>query len=197
MSKPVTLNFTWTPGAKPVLAGKATVKRLDFGVGTGEWADTALMPNEVAVSTKVIFVPASSGPRDTTRHTKRCCCAAAAFSRGQASRGAVCTRSPAKRARNSQHRTASQVGVAGLVAQHRHADAIAGFQFVVAVDEDALELRRARLRQHFQGEVAQVAVVALEEGQSGHRQCAAVWRDGAGGARRIAASPTCHPSWAR
>jgi polyisoprenoid-binding protein YceI len=57
-SKPVTLNFTWTPGAKPVLAGKATVKRLDFGIGEGEWADTDLLPNEIAVSTKVIFVPA-------------------------------------------------------------------------------------------------------------------------------------------
>lgn len=58
VSKPVTLNFTWTPGAKPVLAGKASVKRLDFGIGEGEWADTSLLPNEIAVNTKVIFVPA-------------------------------------------------------------------------------------------------------------------------------------------
>lgn len=57
ISKPVTLTFTWTPGAKPVLAGKATVKRLDFGVGSGEWADTALLPNDIAVSTKVVFAP--------------------------------------------------------------------------------------------------------------------------------------------
>ncbi|GAB3377933.1 YceI family protein [Lysobacter fragariae] len=57
-SKPVTLSFTWTPGAKPVLAGKATVKRLDFGVGTGDWADTDLIPNDIAVGTKVIFIPA-------------------------------------------------------------------------------------------------------------------------------------------
>ncbi|HEY0662522.1 MAG TPA: YceI family protein [Lysobacter sp.] len=57
-SKPVTLTFTWTPGAKPVLAGKATVKRLDFGVGGGDWTDTDLLPNEVAVSTKVVFAPA-------------------------------------------------------------------------------------------------------------------------------------------
>jgi polyisoprenoid-binding protein YceI len=57
VSKPITLTFTWTPGAKPVLAGKATVKRLDFGVGTGDWTDTSLIPNEVAVSTKVIFAP--------------------------------------------------------------------------------------------------------------------------------------------
>lgn len=58
VSKPVTLVFTWTAGAKPVLAGQATVKRLEFGVGGGDWADTGLIPNEVAVSTKVVFVPA-------------------------------------------------------------------------------------------------------------------------------------------
>lgn len=58
VSKPVTLVFTWTAGAKPVLSGKATVKRLDFGVGGGDWADISIIPNEVAVSTKVNLVPA-------------------------------------------------------------------------------------------------------------------------------------------
>jgi polyisoprenoid-binding protein YceI len=58
VSRPVTLTFTWTPGARPVLAGRATVKRLDFGVGSGDWADTSLIPNEIAVSTKVILQPA-------------------------------------------------------------------------------------------------------------------------------------------
>jgi polyisoprenoid-binding protein YceI len=58
VSKPVTLTFTWTPGAQPVLSGKATVKRLDFGVGSGDWTDTKTIPNEVAVSTKVVFKPA-------------------------------------------------------------------------------------------------------------------------------------------
>ena len=58
VSKPVTLTFTWTPGAQPVLNGKATLKRLDFGVGSGDWADTDTLPNEVAVSTKVVFAPA-------------------------------------------------------------------------------------------------------------------------------------------
>ena len=58
VSKPVTLTFTWTPGPRPVLAGKATVKRLAFGVGAGEWSDTELLPDEVAVSTKVFFAPA-------------------------------------------------------------------------------------------------------------------------------------------
>jgi polyisoprenoid-binding protein YceI len=57
-SRPVTLEFTWTPGARPVLTGSATVKRLDFGVGGGDWADTGLIPNEVAVSTRVVLIPA-------------------------------------------------------------------------------------------------------------------------------------------
>lgn len=55
VSKPVTFTFTWTPGAQPVLTGKATVKRLDFGVGGGDWADAKLIPNETAISTKVKF----------------------------------------------------------------------------------------------------------------------------------------------
>jgi polyisoprenoid-binding protein YceI len=58
VSKPVTLAFSWTPGAAPVLAGRATVKRLDFGVGGGDWADTSIIPNDVAVSTKVVLRPA-------------------------------------------------------------------------------------------------------------------------------------------
>ncbi|WFC42739.1 YceI family protein [Pseudoxanthomonas sp. SE1] len=57
VSKPVTLTFTWTPGAQPVLTGRASVKRLDFGIGGGEWADTSTIPNDVAISTKVVFKP--------------------------------------------------------------------------------------------------------------------------------------------
>ena len=55
VTKPVVLTFTWTPGAKPVLAGSAVVKRLDFGVGGGDWADTGLIPNEIKVATKVML----------------------------------------------------------------------------------------------------------------------------------------------
>lgn len=55
VSKPVTLTFTWTPGAQPVLTGKAVVKRLEFGVGGGDWADTKTIPNETAISTKVVL----------------------------------------------------------------------------------------------------------------------------------------------
>ena len=56
-SKPVTLTFEWKPGAMPVLSGKATVRRLEFGIGGGDWADTGLIPDAIAVSTKVVFKP--------------------------------------------------------------------------------------------------------------------------------------------
>ncbi len=56
MTKPVSLTFTWAPGMQPVLTGRATVKRLDFGVGGGDWADTDLIPNEIAISTKLILM---------------------------------------------------------------------------------------------------------------------------------------------
>ncbi len=58
IEKPVTLTITWTAGPKPVLTGKATVKRLDFGVGGGDWADTSLIANDIAISTKVVLRPA-------------------------------------------------------------------------------------------------------------------------------------------
>ncbi|MFZ5638538.1 MAG: YceI family protein [Pseudomonadota bacterium] len=57
VNKPVTLTFIWTPGAKPVLSGDAVVKRLDFGVGGGEWADTDTIPNDIRIKTRVVFVP--------------------------------------------------------------------------------------------------------------------------------------------
>ena len=55
VSKPITLNFSWTPGASPVLNGTAVVKRLDFGVGTGDWADVSVIPNEIRINTKVLL----------------------------------------------------------------------------------------------------------------------------------------------
>ena len=58
VSTPVTLSFTWTPGTPALLAGRATVKRLDFGVGGGDWADTGVIPDAVAVSTRVFLHPA-------------------------------------------------------------------------------------------------------------------------------------------
>jgi len=66
VSKPVPLNFTWTAGAKPVLAGSASLKRLDFSVGTGEWNDTALLPNEVKVTTRLMLTPVAGKPTSTS-----------------------------------------------------------------------------------------------------------------------------------
>ena len=57
VNKPVVLTFTWTPGAKPVLVGTAVVKRLEFGVGGGDWADLGVIPNEIKINTKVVFQP--------------------------------------------------------------------------------------------------------------------------------------------
>ena len=55
VSKPVPLTFTWTPGAKPVLVGEATVSRLAFKVGTGDWTDTDLLPDAVKVTTRLVL----------------------------------------------------------------------------------------------------------------------------------------------
>lgn len=59
VKKPVTLEFTLTKeDAGASLAGRAKVSRLAFGVGGGTWADVSIIPDEVAVSTRVRFVPA-------------------------------------------------------------------------------------------------------------------------------------------
>jgi polyisoprenoid-binding protein YceI len=55
VSKPVPLTFTWTPGATPVLVGEATVSRLAFKVGTGDWTDTELLPDAVKVKTRLVL----------------------------------------------------------------------------------------------------------------------------------------------
>lgn len=59
ISRPVSLEFTWTPGATPVLSGQARLSRLAFEVGTGDWADTGLLPDEVIVSTRLQLAPAA------------------------------------------------------------------------------------------------------------------------------------------
>ena len=61
VSRPVPLTFSWTPGAKPVLNGTASLKRLEFGVGTGDWADTSVLPDAVSVTTRLVLVPAATG----------------------------------------------------------------------------------------------------------------------------------------
>jgi len=51
-TKPVKLVFTFTPGAggaSATLTGGTTIKRLDFGVGQGEWTDTTWVGNDVDI----------------------------------------------------------------------------------------------------------------------------------------------------
>jgi polyisoprenoid-binding protein YceI len=55
VKKAVPLVFSWSGGAKPVLVGEATVNRLDFGVGTGDWDDLELIPNQVVVKTRLVL----------------------------------------------------------------------------------------------------------------------------------------------
>lgn len=62
ISKPVPLNFTWSGGTRPVLVGSAALKRLDFAVGTGEWADTGDLPNEVRVTTRLLLAAPAGTP---------------------------------------------------------------------------------------------------------------------------------------
>jgi len=61
VEKPVTLTFTWTPaaaaGAPAILSGSATLKRLEFGIGSGDWSNTSTIPDEVAIATKVRLLP--------------------------------------------------------------------------------------------------------------------------------------------
>jgi polyisoprenoid-binding protein YceI len=62
VSKPAPLTFTWTAGAKPALDGTALLKRLDFNVGTGDWTDLDLIPNDVKVSTHLVLAPVAAKP---------------------------------------------------------------------------------------------------------------------------------------
>lgn len=48
VSKPVTLRVVYAPGSQ-TLDVDTTLKRLDFGIGSGDWADTSLIGNDVAV----------------------------------------------------------------------------------------------------------------------------------------------------
>lgn len=57
VSQPVPLSFRWTPGAAPVLEGTASVPRLAFGVGLGDWGNTRLMPDAVSVTTRLVLQP--------------------------------------------------------------------------------------------------------------------------------------------
>jgi polyisoprenoid-binding protein YceI len=50
ITRSVTVPFTWTPqgdGSTAKLEARTTIMRLDYGVGTGQWADTRWVDNAV------------------------------------------------------------------------------------------------------------------------------------------------------
>lgn len=53
---PITFKFSPTPGGA-VLTGAATLERLDFGVGQGDWKSTEWVGNDVKISFTLVLVP--------------------------------------------------------------------------------------------------------------------------------------------
>ena len=64
VSQPVSLAFTWSAGAKPVLVGDASLKRTAFGVGSGDWTDTSELADAVKVHTRLVLSPDGSVATD-------------------------------------------------------------------------------------------------------------------------------------
>ena len=59
-TRPLVFPLTWTqaPGGSAKLQASVVLKRLAFDVGTGDWADTALIPDEVTVRIALVLEPA-------------------------------------------------------------------------------------------------------------------------------------------
>lgn len=59
VERPLDLPFTLTAGEKTAHAvGKTTLKRLDFGVGDGQWSDPSMVGTDVTVSIDITAIPA-------------------------------------------------------------------------------------------------------------------------------------------
>ena len=61
--QPATLRFAWTPaapGSPARLVGSATLERLAFGVGQGDWRDTTTIGNTVKVQVDIRLLKALS-----------------------------------------------------------------------------------------------------------------------------------------
>ncbi|MFO1406146.1 MAG: YceI family protein [Steroidobacteraceae bacterium] len=57
VSRDEDVEFTFKPGPgdTAVLAGGTTVRRLDFGVGQGDWRDTSVLGNDVRISFSLLL----------------------------------------------------------------------------------------------------------------------------------------------
>ena len=60
---PVTAAFTFkTEGANGVFDGGFTLKRVDYAIGEGPWADVATVANEIQVNFHVVAAPSATAP---------------------------------------------------------------------------------------------------------------------------------------
>ncbi|MFC4764106.1 YceI family protein [Dyella koreensis] len=58
VTKPLSLNVTFTPqGTGATLDVAGSIKRLDFGVGGGDYADTSVIGGDVKVTAHVVLAP--------------------------------------------------------------------------------------------------------------------------------------------
>lgn len=63
VTAPVPLEFRWQPTASgAVLEGRATLDRLRFGLGTGDWADPDVVAHAIEVHTRLVLAPAAGNP---------------------------------------------------------------------------------------------------------------------------------------
>ena len=61
LSRPLTVDAAMqAQGAARLLTGSFALKRLDWGIGTGEWADTSTLGNDVRVNFALRLMPAPS-----------------------------------------------------------------------------------------------------------------------------------------
>jgi polyisoprenoid-binding protein YceI len=59
----ITFPFTWRADAgKVVLDARVTIDRLDFGIGTGDWADETIVGQKVDVLVHLVLAPATASP---------------------------------------------------------------------------------------------------------------------------------------
>ena len=62
-TKRIPFPFTWKSGsAGATLDGRVTLDRLDFGLGTGDWADDSVVGRKVEVVVHLTLAPAATAP---------------------------------------------------------------------------------------------------------------------------------------
>jgi polyisoprenoid-binding protein YceI len=56
---PLSLTVTFTPqaGGTALMDVSGTLKRLDYGVGSGEYADTSVIGNDVTIKAHLVLAP--------------------------------------------------------------------------------------------------------------------------------------------